>query len=365
MIEIHRHTSPADQSFRASLLIKPSSRFDLVDVRGKLSEEFGEDFARFPKAFFISNHTTAGFLDQRLAELLRNDGESVKDYLQVFQEIFPPDAGYVHDELHLRSELSAKQKKTEPKNADSHLTFIGAGLDNSAAYELHGSEPVWFVELDGVHIGGTRQRRTTVIAYGEEVEVACKRVHVGVSAHALDAYNLRDPDLGFIGELQGLAEEHRVAFGRFDVSLPKEEQDAGLTVNEYETLLVTHDLREVLRNPFKFMAMTGRDALRSPLSIPVKAINYARFDAVRVLNSLMDRMKVRRSVFETVINRAMAVPVAHFLRMKRSISLPVLDREGTGVGEIGWGTYQSPILMQWGASPGGRRSLDVRLVRFA
>ena len=59
-----------------------------------------------------------------------------------------------------------------------------------------------------------------------------------------------------------------------------------------------------------------------------------------------------------------AVPVSHFLRMKRGISLPILDRAGDGVGEIGWGAYQSPILVQWKAADGRTRTLNVRLVRF-
>ena len=64
------------------------------------------------------------------------------------------------------------------------------------------------------------------------------------------------------------------------------------------------------------------------------------------------------------MNRALALPVSHFLRMKRGISLPILDRSGDGVGEIGWGTYQSPILVQWKGAEGPTRRLNVRLVRF-
>jgi len=341
---------------------------ELIDVRGKLLEDFGDDFTRYTRSFYISNHTTAGYLDQRLAELLEHDGRGIKGYLQLFQELFPAGANYVHDTMHLRSELSAEQREKEPLNADSHLTFIGAGLHNSAAYELDGAEPVWFVELDGVHVGGTRHRRTTVVAYDHEDEVANVRVPVRASTRAIDSQNLRDPDLGFIATLQGLVERHQVAFGRFDVSLPDGERDAGLTVNEYETLLMNYDLREVLRNPFRFMARTGKDvtaALRDPLTIPAKAVNFAQFDAFHVLNQVLDRIGLRDSLVERVVNRAVALPVSHFLRMKRGFSLPVLDRRGDGAGEIGWGTYQSPILVQWKGSGRETRMLDVNLVRFA
>lgn len=364
MILVNRHTDAGDRPFHATLRIKPASRIDLIDVRGTLRDEFGSDFTRYPRAFYISDHTTAGYLDRRIAEVLEHDGDNIQDYLQVFQKLFPPDAGYVHDELHLRTELSDEQRATEPRNADSHLTFMGGGLRNCASYALQGNEPVWFVELDGVHVGGTRQRRTSVIAYSGEEDVVRMQLQVPASPHSIDAQNLRDPRIGFIDQLQNLARKHAVAFGRFDVSLPAEERSAGLTVNEYETLLMTHDLLEVLGNPLRFMAQMGKEALQAPLSIPAKALNYAQYDAVQLFNELMDRVGVRRSVVERLVNRALAVPVSHFLRMKRGISLPILDRRGDGVGEIGWGTYQSPILVQWKGAGGPTRALNVRLVRF-
>ncbi len=164
-----------------------------------------------------------------------------------------------------------------------------------------------------------------------------RRSHpVPASPRSIDAQNLRDPRLYFIGQLEKLVREHRVSFGRFDVSLPVDERYAGLTVNEYETLLMTHDLRDVLTDPFRFVAQIGREALQAPWAIPAKALNYAQYDAVQVFNKLMDRVGVRRSLVERVVNRALALPVSHFLRMKREISLPVLDRQGDGVGDIGW-----------------------------
>ena len=364
MILVHRHTDAGGGPFHATLRIQPASRVDLFDVRGRLRAEFGADFTRYPKAFYISDHTTAGYLDRRIAEVLEHDGENIQDYLQVFQKLFPPDAGYIHDELHLRTELSEQQRATEPRNADSHLTFMGGGLRNCASYEQQGDQPVWFVELDGVHAGGARTRRTTVIAYAGEQEVRRLQVSVDASPHPIDAQNLRDPRLGFLAQLQRLVDEHGISFGRVDVSLPVGERHAGLTVNEYETLLMTHDLREVLRNPLRFMARLGKGALQEPFAIPAKTLNYAQYDAVQLFNELMDRVGVRRSVVERLVNRALAVPVSHFLRMKRGISLPVLDRRGEGVGEIGWGTYQSPILVQWRGPGGPARVLNVTLVRF-
>ena len=73
--------------------------------------------------------------------------------MKVFQTIFPEGAGYEHDKLHLRTELSDEQRRSEPQNADSHLAFIGAGLRNCVTYITRPNEPVYLVDLDGVNAG--------------------------------------------------------------------------------------------------------------------------------------------------------------------------------------------------------------------
>ena len=325
MILIDRHTRAGKGPFHATLRIKPAARIQLTDVRGELLDEFGNEFTRYTRSFYISNHTTAGYLDQRLGRTSRTRRPRHPGLPAALPRALPPGAGYVHDKMHLRTELSEEQRANEPENADSHLTFIGAGLRNSASYELGGAEPVWFVELDGVHLGGTRHRRTSVIAYDGEEEVERKVIDVKSSPHAIDAQNLRDPELGFLGTLEEMVERHGVAFGRFDVTLADGEDDAGLTVNEYETLLMNYDLREALRNPFRFMKQTGkdvRDVLRDPRTIPAKAINFAQFDAVQVMNQVIDRIGLRDSVVERVVNKAVALPVSHFLRMEARFQPP-------------------------------------------
>ena len=99
MILVNRHTEAGGAPFRATLRIMPVSSVVLFDVRSRLREEFGSDFTRYSKEFYISDHTTAGYLDQRLVELLEHDNDNIQDYLKVF----PPDAGYIHDELNLRT----------------------------------------------------------------------------------------------------------------------------------------------------------------------------------------------------------------------------------------------------------------------
>lgn len=348
-----------------TLELEPSSRLDVIDVSRRLAEgSDDEPLAQFPRALYISYHTTAGYVDPRLSERLDHNPEAIRDFFEAFQKLFPPDAGYRHDQLELRDELTEEEKSTEPRNADSHLTFISAGMTNCVSYEHAPGRPIWFVDLDGTFGSTRRQRRTTVIGYNGEEKIETVQVEVPVSSHPVDSINLRDPATGFLDQLQELIDGYGIDAGRVDVSLTSGERHAGLTVNEYETLLMKHDLAEVLRNPFHYMAEKGKHVLQDPRSVPGKTLSYAQYDGVRVLNKLMDILGVSESVVERILNRIMAVPASRFLRMKRQISLPVFDPDREGRGEIVEGTYQSPILVQWRKCDRGTRSLDVTFVRF-
>jgi hypothetical protein len=157
---------------------------------------------------------------------------------------------------------------------------------------------------------------------------------------------------------------HSVTKGRIRLSLGPGERHAGLTVNEYETLLMRHDLSEVLRDPVRFMAEKAGHILGNPRAIPARTLDYAKYDLVRVFNRLVDALGLRESMVESVLSRAIAMPASRFLRMKRSVSLFVSDRDGTGRGTIVEGTYQSPILVQWHRGTRQKRVLDVTLTRF-
>jgi hypothetical protein len=153
-----------------------------------------------------------------------------------------------------------------------------------------------------------------------------------------------------------------VTSGRVRLELAGAERQAGLTVNEYETLLMRNDLAEVLRNPFRFAAKTGRHLWASPRSIPQKALDYAKYDMVRAMNQVLDVTGLRESLLERLFARAIAVPAGRFLRMKRSINLRVRESDGQGV--IADGRYQSPILVQWHRAAGQVRTLEATLTRF-
>ena len=162
--------------------IQPRARFDAIDVRGRIASEHGDVLAEFPRALYCSFHTTAGYLEQPLATRLgRGPTNGVDAYLDAFRSVFPEDAGYLHDNLDLRTELSDDQKAVEPRNADSHLAFMAAGLKACVSYRT-GDEPVWFVDLDGVNAGRPRRRQTTVVGYSHEVPVWRTRVTIPVSA---------------------------------------------------------------------------------------------------------------------------------------------------------------------------------------
>ena len=344
--------------------IQPRARYDAIDVRDRVTSEHGDVLAEFPNALYCSFHTTAGYLDQALAtRLSKGPDHGVDAYLDAFRTVFPEDAGYLHDNLALRSELTDDQKAVEPRNADSHLAFMAAGLHACVSYRAD-NDPVWFVDLDGMNAGQPRRRQTTVVGYSHEVPVWKTRVTIPVSGHPIDSINLRDPEIGFYELLNEAIARYGVSKGRLRIELDPSERQAGLTINEYETLLMRHDLAEVLRNPFRYMAEKGRHAWADPRAIPAKTLDYAKYDIVRVVNKLVDRLGLNESLIERTMARLMAMPANRFLRMKRSVNLLVSDRQSPGHGEIVEGTYQSPILVQWERSTSRSRQVNITLARL-
>jgi hypothetical protein len=341
------------------LMLTPRSRYDAIDVAACVRAEFGDALAGFPRALYCSLHTTAGYLDQGLSTRLGHRRERLDPFMRAFQGLFPPGAGYSHDQLDRRRELSTDQRRCEPRNGDSHLAFIGSGLRSCVAYRHNPGEPVYFMDLDGIHEGQPRTRRTRVLGYTAEEHVANVQCEVSVSRHPIDSVNLADPRVGVMEAAREMVARHGIASGRVRVTLDAGEREAGVTVNEYETLLMRHDLADVLADPLKFAVRTGARMLRDPLSIASKSRGYARYDLVQVVNELMDALKVSESALERLLARVMAVPARRFLRLKRSVSMLVSGGEG-----IVRGTYQNPILIQWARAPRGRRALELTLTRF-
>lgn len=353
-------SSPAE--FTLELI--PRARVDVIDVRRALAAAHGDRLDAYPRALCCSFHTTAGYLDPGVATRLYQNRAGVMPYIDLFRTMFPEGAGYEHDKLDRRTELTEEQKPVEPQNADSHLAVMAGALRSCVSYRIRPGQPVPFVDLDGVHAGRSRRRLTTVLGYSHEERVATARLVVPVSGHAVDSVNLKNPNLGIYEQCAALVQEHGVAKGRIRLSLAPGERHAGLTVNEYETLLMRHDLSEVLRDPLRFMAEKAGHILGNPRAIHAKTLDYAKYDLVRVFNQFVDALGLRESLVESVLSQAIAMPAARFLRMKRSISLLVSDRDSAGQGAIIEGTYQSPILVQWHRTPRPVRVLDVTLTRF-
>jgi thiamine phosphate synthase YjbQ (UPF0047 family) len=345
-----------------TLQIRPQARLDLIDVARTIRDEYGDLLDRYSRALYCSFHTTAGYFDQQLVARLQHSRDKLADFVRVFQRVFPENGGYQHDEIHLRDELSAEEKVIEPINADSHLTFIGSGLRNCVTYENAGAHPVYFVDLDGLSERHRRERRTTVLGYDREIDVVTARLVVPTSGHRIDSINLRDAALGFDEQVRELVRRGGVRYGRVELSLPPEERGAGLTVNEYETLLMQRDVAEVLRDPLRFATEKGRHILANPLAVPQKAHDYVHYDLVRVASELLSMLGFSESLLERAVARFVAAPAARFFRLKRSVSLLVTDTAGESA--VAHGRYQSPILLQWDKSEGERRRIDVVVKRF-
>lgn len=352
--------SPAE----LTLELTPESRLDVINVSDRIAAVSGDLLAPYPKAAYVSYHTTAGYYEQRLCARLGHDAEAVEAFVTSFQKLFPQDAAYRHDQMDLREELTEEQKACEPRNADSHLTYIGSGLENLVTYDNDPKTPVFFIELDGINGSDRRRRRTTVIGYHREMVAHQMQLVIPVSDHTIDSVNLRDPRLGLFDELQHHLAALDITKGRIEVRLAPTEGNTGLTVNEYETLLMQYDLADVLRNPLRHVAEKGFNMLRDPRSVPSKAKNYAKYDLVQLANEFIDALGLSESLVERVINKFIGGTASRFLRMKRGVRLLVSDREAEGQGQIVQGTYQSPILVQWRKSQSQTRLLDVTFIRF-
>jgi thiamine phosphate synthase YjbQ (UPF0047 family) len=347
------------QPTEITLTLAPAGRFDVIDVTRCAPPEWNELQRRHRRALYASFHTTAGYLDHRLAARLLHHREHLSRFLRAFGLVFPPGAAYRHDQMHLREELSEAQRRVEPRNGDSHLTFMGSGMRNLVTCHNRFGAPVYFIDLDGLE----RVRQTRLLAYDDEDRVARTQLSVPVSRHPIDAVNLADPRLGVIEAIEEQLEMTGVQKGRVEIALAHGELGAGITVNEYETLLMRHDLAEVLSDPLRFAKLKGRHIFDDPLALPSKSINYAKYDMVHLLNSLMEAFRVDESVVERLVAKAMAVPARLFLRSRR-VSFLASDHDGARRARLVRGQYQSPILVQWQAAPGQSRRIDVSLYRL-
>ena len=343
------------------LTLAPRRRFEAIDVNQRIAVEAGDVLRRHKRAVYCSLHTTAGYLDQSLSARLRHNEAQ---FVESFHEVFPRGAAYHHDRMELRTELSEAQKVVEPRNADSHLTFIGAGLRNCVTYQTRPDAPVYFIELDGAYDATRRTRTTAVLAYNDERVVLQTSAGVPVSKHPIDSVNLADPRIGLLDQVNDLLARTGVERARVDLAIQASERNVGLTVNEYETLLMQNDLVDVLKNPLQFARIKAHNLLDDPRAIPGKTLSYAKYDVVRVLNRLMEALGLEQSSFECLVAKVMAVPAQRFMRSRR-VSFLAGRHGDSGPARVLRGTYQSPILVQWEPAVGQERRLDISIVQLS
>ena len=344
-----------------SVALSARSRFDVVDMRSRLSSEHGEALAEYPHCLYWSAHTTAGFLDRHLSARLGL--ERVSSYIETLRRIFPEGAGYAHDWLDCRLDLDSAQRAVEPRNGDSHLAFIAGGLRPCVTHPNRASEMVCFVDLDGMNEGRSRRRLTRVIGFNRETIVAQTQLQVPVSGYPIESINLKDSRLGLWDQLADFVARADVGRGRLHLALGQGERDAALTINEFETLLMKYDLHALLRNPLRFMTEEYRTTLANPRAVAGRALDYAKYDLVRVLNSGLGTLGLHGSFLEALLARTLAIPVSRLLRIRRSINMLVAPRQDGRLGPVE-GMYQSPILIQWRSATRATRVLDVALTRL-
>jgi thiamine phosphate synthase YjbQ (UPF0047 family) len=349
----------SQQPTELRLSLAPQRRFEAIDVNTRIAEEAGDVLRRHRRALYCSFHTTAGYLDQSLSVRLHNSQDLLSKFFRAFHALFPQGAEYRHDRMELRTELSDEQKVVEPRNADSHLTYIGAGLRNCVTYRTRPDTPVYFVELDGMSHAMRRQRTTAIVAYDNERVISRATVGIPVSKHPMDSVNLADPRFGLLDAVNELLKESGLAHGRVDIVIDPAERNVGLTVNEYETLLMQNDLAEVLRDPLRFAKVKTRNAFNDPLAIPGKTLSYARYDVVHLMNSLMEALRLDQSSVERLFAKVMSVPARRFLRSRR-VSF-MASSQSDNAARLVRGQYQSPILVQWQPAERQERRVEVVL----
>jgi thiamine phosphate synthase YjbQ (UPF0047 family) len=345
------------------LTVAPQRRFEAIDISSRFHEA-GELLRRHQRAVFCSFHTTAGYLDRSLAVRMNNSYDLLAQFFHAFRSLFPEGGEYRHDQMELRTELSDAQKIVEPRNGDSHLTFIGARMRNCVTHRTTPETPVYFIELDGTTPSCNRERKTMIIGYDNERVIAQISVSVPVSKHPIDSVNLNDPRLGLMDSINDLIRKSGVEHARVDLVCDHSERNVGLTVNEYETLLIKNDLMEVMNDPLRFARLKARHMIDDPLSIPGKTLSYAQYDAVRILNSLMEALRLDQSSFERLITKMMSFPARCFFRSRR-VSFLAASRDGSEVPQLLSGTYQSPILVQWQSAEKQVRNVDVNIVELS
>jgi thiamine phosphate synthase YjbQ (UPF0047 family) len=343
--------------------ITPNTRFDLIDIR-KQAACCSDTLQGFPQVLYSSFHTTAGFLEQNLiSSLSQPTRRGVHSYIDLFRRLFPEGAGYQHDNLSLRQELSDSQRRVEPRNGDAHLAFICSGMCNNVKYLNRAEEPIVLIDLDGAGVEGPRRRVTSILAFNEE-QIVAREIHsIPAPSQAIVAVNLKDTRFGIYEYLHEQIVRYGIAKGRVYIRLPADEHHASLMVNEYEPLLM-QDLINVLQNLLHFVIEEDHHLFTNCWRNGDKPAGHARYNSSLFLGQDFSVSQARGSLSEMSFAQMNILTAYRVPSIKHSISLLVSDQQVPGCGVIVDGAFQYPIMMQWTNGNSSPRKIEVMLTRF-
>ena len=343
-----------------TLTLAPQRRFEAIDVNRRIADEAGDVLRRHRRALYCSFHTTAGYLDQSLSARMHHRQDLLSQFFRAFHALFPQGGEYHHDHMELRSELTDEQKVVEPRNADSHLTYIGVGdaqlrhlpIASGCAGLLHRARR--HDRRDAAASATTKWSPTTTNGSSRDVDP-----DAGLEA-PVDSINLADPRLGLLETRStSCSQKGGLEHGRVDLVVDPTERNVGLTVNEYETLLMQNDLAEVLRDPLRFARIKARNMHQRPAGDSRQDAELRQVRRRPRAQFADGSAAARPGSFERLVAKVMSLPARRFLRSRRVSFLAA--GEGAEGARLQRGTYQSPILVQWQSPERKERRVDIVL----
>ncbi len=137
------------------LTVETARNFQVIDITAQLREIITASGIAEGQVLITSLHTTVALT------VNENEERLLRDMEHYFLSIAPPEARYLHNDLHLRD-----CPPDEPENAHAHL--IAMLLGNAEMLALHEGAPVLgrWQSLLMVELDGPRQRRLAVRVMG-------------------------------------------------------------------------------------------------------------------------------------------------------------------------------------------------------
>ena len=91
----------------------PRGRVDLIDIRARAADAYDRAFDQYARCAYCSLHTTAGYLPPRLVARLQARSQAVDRYVAMLRRVFPEGAGYLHDKMVKRDDLTPAQRQRD------------------------------------------------------------------------------------------------------------------------------------------------------------------------------------------------------------------------------------------------------------